>query len=153
MLKCRALPTTPSHCRGCGAGRNHLSICSQPVPDERAPGASDPGMMMINLAKAATPLGAPAKSDREFGVFVAAFEEAGAYDPRRAGHVPDIRTLRGVCAQGGRSQPRMRHWIQQQKPEETTQAILNWLANYQATWTHRPDGRFFQVTEALRCPS
>ena len=37
----------------------------------------EPGMMMINLARAQTPLGEPVMSDSELAVFVSAFEKAG----------------------------------------------------------------------------
>ena len=39
--------------------------------------APEPGMMMINLARAETPLGEPVMSDRELAVFVSAFEASG----------------------------------------------------------------------------
>ena len=37
----------------------------------------EPGMAMINLAKAETPLGEPLMSDSELAVFVSAFETSG----------------------------------------------------------------------------
>lgn len=119
--------------------------------------APEPGMAMINLAKAEAPLGEPVMSDSELAVFVSAFEKAGFtgsinwyrnldrnwqlladVDPiiqqptlmiygdrdviprfeRIAEFVPNVDVISLDCG----------HWIQQEKPEETNQAILNWLA-------------------------
>ena len=41
------------------------------------PAPPEPGMMMINLARAETPLGEPLMSDSELAVFVSAFESTG----------------------------------------------------------------------------
>ncbi|GLQ53846.1 alpha/beta fold hydrolase [Devosia nitrariae] len=116
----------------------------------------EPGMAMINLARAETPLGEPLMSDSELAVFVSAFEKAGFtgsinwyrnldrnwrlladVDPiiqqptlmiygerdlipksdKLAAFVPNVDVVTLDCG----------HWIQQEKPEETNQAILKWL--------------------------
>ncbi|KIC51353.1 alpha/beta hydrolase [Tateyamaria sp. ANG-S1] len=126
-----------------------------PIPPE-------PGMMMINLAKATAPLGDPVMSDDELAVFTAAFEATGFtgsinwyrnmdrnwqiladIDPvinqpalmiygtqdmippseNLAELVPKVQVLNLDCG----------HWIQQEKPLKTTQAILNWLDVTQGT--------------------
>lgn len=113
-------------------------------------------MMMIALAKSATPLGKPVMNNRDLAVFIAAFEKTGftssinwyrnmdrnwhilaEVDPivrhpafmiygtqdmippseNLATFVPDVQVQSLDCG----------HWIQQEKPEETTQAMLNWL--------------------------
>ena len=125
-----------------------------PVPPE-------PGMMMINLANAPAPLGDPVMSDDDLAVFTASFEATGFtgsinwyrnmdsnwhilkdVDPviqqsalmiygtrdmippseNLADFVPNAEVLNLDCG----------HWIQQEKPQETTQAILNWLEVPQA---------------------
>jgi pimeloyl-ACP methyl ester carboxylesterase len=125
-------------------------------------GAPDPGMVMINLANAETPLGEPLMSDSELAVFVSAFETSGFtgsinwyrnldrnwrlladVDPiihqptlmiygdrdavqrsaRLTEFVPGVEVVSLDCG----------HWIQQEKPEETNQAMLTWLT--------RRDGR------------
>ena len=122
----------------------------------------EPGMAMINLARAETPLGEPLMSDSELAVFVSAFEKTGFtgsinwyrnldrnwhlladVDPvihqptlmiygdrdvvlkseRLAEFVPNVDVISLDCG----------HWIQQEKPEETNQAILNWLARQRST--------------------
>lgn len=118
--------------------------------------APQPGMAMINLARAETPLGDPIMSDNELAVFVAAFESTGFtgsinwyrnldrnwhlladVNPiieqptlmiygdqdvipkfeRLATFVPNVEVASIDCG----------HWIQQEKPEETTHVILKWL--------------------------
>ena len=125
-----------------------------PVPPE-------PGMMMINLANAPAPLGDPVMRDDDLAVFTASFEATGFtgsinwyrnmdsnwrilkdVDPviqqsalmiygtrdmippseNLADFVPNVEVLNLDCG----------HWIQQEKPQETTQAILNWLEVPQA---------------------
>jgi epoxide hydrolase A/B len=120
------------------------------------PGEPEPGMMMINLATAEAPRGEPLMSDDELAVFVSAFEASGFtgginwyrnldrnwrlladVDPiihqpalmiygdrdvvRRPENlttfVPQVEVVSLDCG----------HWIQQEKPEETNQAILKWL--------------------------
>lgn len=120
--------------------------------------APDPGMAMINLAKAETPAGEPLMGDSELAVFDSAFEVSGftssinwyrnldrnwhllekadpiirhpalmiygdrdlvPQSPNLSDFVPNVEV---VNLDAG-------HWIQQEKPEETTRAILDWLKN------------------------
>jgi len=126
------------------------------------PAPPEPGMMMINLARAEAPLGEPLMSDRELAVFVSAFEKTGftgsinwyrnldrnwhiladvdpiiqkpalmIYGDRdlipKSGNltefVPNVDVVSLDCG----------HCIQQEKPQETNQAILNWLEQQGAT--------------------
>jgi len=112
---------------------------------------------MINLARAETPLGEPLMSDSELDVFVSAFESTGftgsinwyrnldrnwhlladvnpiiqqpalmIYGERDlipkfeklSEFVPNVEEVSLDCG----------HWIQQERPEETNQAILKWLS-------------------------
>jgi len=112
---------------------------------------------MINLAKAKEPQGDPIMSERELAVFVSAFESTGfsssinwyrnldrnwhlladvnqiiqhpalmiygdrdmiPKSERLSAFVPNVEEVSIDCG----------HWIQQEKPEETNQAILKWLA-------------------------
>ena len=120
-----------------------------PVPPE-------PGMLMINLARAEKPLGEPLLNDREMSVFVSAFKSSGFTGsinwyrnldrnwhllakanpiiqhptlmiygeqdmiPQSGNLTEFVPNLDVVCLDCG-------HWIQQEKPQETTQAILEWL--------------------------
>jgi len=116
----------------------------------------EPGMTMINLAKTETPLGEPVMSDGDLAVFVSAFKASGFtgsinwyrnldrnwhllgdVDPiiqqpalmiygdrdlvtkseNLADFVPNVEVVNLDCG----------HWIQQEKPQETNQAILKWL--------------------------
>jgi pimeloyl-ACP methyl ester carboxylesterase len=125
-------------------------------------GEPEPGLMMINLANAETPRGQPLMSDSELAVFVSAFETSGFtgsinwyrnldrnwhlladVDPiirqpalmiygdrdlvqrgeNLAEFVPNVEVVSLDCG----------HWIQQEKPEETNQAILKWLEQQDAT--------------------
>lgn len=118
--------------------------------------APQPGMAMINLAEAQAPLGEPVMSDSELAVFVSAFEASGFtgsinwyrnldrnwhlladVDPviqqpalmiygdrdpvqkseNLAEFVPNVEVVSLDCG----------HWIQEEKPAETNQAILTWL--------------------------
>jgi pimeloyl-ACP methyl ester carboxylesterase len=120
-----------------------------PVPPE-------PGMLMINIAKTEEPLGELIMSEAELSVFVSAFEANGFTgsinwyrnldrnwhlladaDPviekpalmiygerdmipkfeQLPDFVPNVEIVSLDCG----------HWIQQEKPEETTQAIITWL--------------------------
>lgn len=115
-----------------------------------------PGMAMINLARAEVPLGEPVMSEEELSVFVSAFESSG-FTPSinwyrnldRNWHVladvdPIIRQpalmVYGDRDLVARSEnltefvPNVEvvsldcgHWIQQEQPEETTRVLLNWL--------------------------
>jgi len=126
------------------------------------PAPPQPGMEMINLARSETPLGEPLMSDSELAVFVSAFESAGFtgsinwyrnldrnwhlladVNPiiehpalmihgdrdlipkfeKLAEFVPNVEVVNLDCG----------HWIQQEKPEETNQAILKWLERQGAT--------------------
>ncbi|MDA7950828.1 MAG: alpha/beta hydrolase [Pirellulaceae bacterium] len=120
------------------------------------------GMAMINLARAETPLGEPIMSDSELAVFISAFEKTGftssinwyrnldrnwhlladvnsiiqhpalmiygehdliPKSERLSKFVPNVEVVSLNCG----------HWIQQEKPEETNQAILKWLDQQNAT--------------------
>lgn len=120
------------------------------------PRQPQPGMALIDLARAETPLGDPVMSDNELAVFVSAFESTGftgsvnwyrnldrnwrlladvdpiiqqptlmiygdrdvvARSEKLAEFVPNVEVVNLDCG----------HWIQQEKPEETNQAILKWL--------------------------
>lgn len=116
----------------------------------------EPGMLMINLANAEAPLGEPLMSDSELGVFVSAFEASGFTGSinwyrnldrnwRLLASVNPIIQHPALMIYGDRDMipkfeklkefvPNARvvnldcgHWIQQEKPEETNQAILRWL--------------------------
>lgn len=120
----------------------------------------EPGMAMINLANAKDPKGEPVMSEEELAVFVSAFESSGFspsinwyrnldrnwhlladvnpiirqpalmiygdYDviPKFEGldtFVPHVTEVSLDCG----------HWIQQERPKETTRFILNWLEKKQ----------------------
>lgn len=126
------------------------------------PAEPEPGMTMINLAKAETPQGEPVMSDSELAVFVSAFEASGftgsinwyrnldrnwhlladadpviqqptlmiygdrdpvAKSENLKQFVPNVEVISLDCG----------HWIQQERPEETNQAILAWLQRQSAT--------------------
>ncbi|GAB2573955.1 epoxide hydrolase [Paractinoplanes abujensis] len=117
-----------------------------------------PGMALINLARAEKPLGEPVMSDSDLAVFASAFTSSGFtgsinwyrnldrnwhlladVDPiihqpalviygdrdavQRSGKltefVPGAEVISLDCG----------HWIQQEKPQETNQAILGWLSS------------------------
>jgi pimeloyl-ACP methyl ester carboxylesterase len=114
------------------------------------------GMFIINLAKANEPQGEPIMSEQELDVFVSAFQSSGftssinwyrnldrnwhlladvnpviqhpslmiygdrdmiPKSERLPEFVPNVEVASLDCG----------HWIQHEKPEETTQVILNWL--------------------------
>lgn len=121
-----------------------------------------PGMAWINLARAESAFGEPLMSDSELAVFVSAFESTGftgsinwyrnldrnwhlladvdpiirqpalmiygerdlvAPSENLTEFVPNVEVVSLDCG----------HWIQQEKPEETNQAILKWLEQQDAT--------------------
>ena len=124
--------------------------------------AGEQGMAMINLAKAETPLGEAVMSEEDLAVYVAAFQRSGftgginwyrnldrnwnllaAVDPvihqptlmiygdkdvipkseDMADFVPNLDVISLDCG----------HWIQEEKPAETTKAILDWLVRQSAS--------------------
>ncbi|MFD0883547.1 alpha/beta fold hydrolase [Streptosporangium algeriense] len=126
------------------------------------PREPQPGMALIELARAEKPLGEPIMSDGELAVLVSAFESSGftgginwyrnldrnwrlladvdpiiqqptlmiygdrdviAKSERLTDFVPNAETVSLDCG----------HWIQQEKPKETNQVILNWLGRRDAT--------------------
>lgn len=120
------------------------------------PQPSQPGMAMIDLARAGTPLGEPVMSDDELAVFVSAFESTGFTSSinwyrnldrnwRLLADVDPVIRQPALMIYGDRDAiPRSErltefvpgvevagldcgHWIQQEKPDETNQAILKWL--------------------------
>lgn len=118
----------------------------------------EPGMLMINLARARAPQGEPVMGEQELAVFVSSFKSTGftgsinwyrnldrnwhlladvnpviqqpalmiygdrdmiPKSERLSELVPNVEEVSIDCG----------HWIQQERPEETTQYILNWLNN------------------------
>ncbi len=120
-----------------------------------------PGMMMINLARAVTPLGEPLMSDNELAVFVSAFESSGFTGSinwyrnldRNWHLLADVNPIiqqPALMIYGDRDPvaksvnlaefvPNVEvvsldcgHWIQEEKPKETNQVILKWLEKQDA---------------------
>ena len=116
----------------------------------------EPGMLMINLASAEKPLGEPLMDDYELSVFVSAFESSGftgsinwyrnldrnwhlMADVKPIIHqptlmiygeqdtIPKSENLKNIVPNLEIISLACGHWIQQEKPEETTQSILKWL--------------------------
>jgi pimeloyl-ACP methyl ester carboxylesterase len=124
---------------------------------EAPPRQPAPGMPLINLARSDDPPGKPLMSEADLDVFVDAFEHSGftgginwyrnfnrnwhrlgelpqrvdvpalmihgTYDivppsDKLSTFVPDVEVLEFPCG----------HWIQQERPEETNTAILDWLS-------------------------
>lgn len=140
---------------------NTAQFLSNIFRKKTAPTPPEPGMLMINLARAEKPLGEPLMNDSELAVFVSAFESSGftgginwyrnldrnwhlMADIKPIIHQPTLMIYGGqdtipksenlknivpnldvVCLDCG-------HWIQQEKPEETTQSILKWLEQQNA---------------------
>jgi pimeloyl-ACP methyl ester carboxylesterase len=121
-----------------------------------------PGMVMIDIARARTPLGEPLMSDSDLAVYVAAFEKSGFTgginwyrnldrDWHLLADVDPIIHQPALMIYGDRDAvaraenlaefvPNVEeihldsgHWIQQEKPEETNSTILEWLARHDAT--------------------
>ncbi len=125
------------------------------------PAPPEPGMLMINLARAERPLGEPLMDDKELSVFVAAFESSGftgainwyrnldrnwhfmanitpiihqptlmIYGERDT--IPKSENLKNIVPNLDIASLDCGHWIQQEKPGETTQLILKWLEQQHA---------------------
>ncbi len=121
-----------------------------------------PGMMLINLAQTENPPGKPIMSDAELQVFVEAFRHSGFtgglnwyrnftrnweilgdYEQRveqpalaifgKHDMVPQSDNLAQFVPQVETAQLDCGHWIQQERPEETTRLMLDWMErNYPA---------------------
>ncbi|RZJ55067.1 MAG: alpha/beta hydrolase [Flavobacterium sp.] len=116
----------------------------------------EPGMLMINLAKAEKPIGDPLMEDHELSVFVSAFNLSGftgsinwyrnldrnwhlmadvnpiIHQPTlmiygKHDTIPKSENLKNIVTNLDIVTLDCGHWIQQEKPEETTQCILKWL--------------------------
>src|SRR6056297_1051958 len=121
----------------------------------------EPGMLMINLARAEKPLGEPVMSESELAVFVSAFKASGFKGSinwyrnlDRNWHIlADVYSIiqqPTLMVYGNRDMiPKFKripefvpnvdvasldcgHWIQQELPEETNQTILSWLEYHNA---------------------
>lgn len=126
-----------------------------PVPPE-------PGMMMINLAQAETPLGEPVMDESEMAVFVSAFETSGfagginwyrnldrnwhllaEVDPiieqptlmiyGDKDMIPKSENLTKFVPNVDAVSLDTGHWIQQEKPQDTNKVILEWLERQDAS--------------------
>lgn len=124
--------------------------------------APEPGMAMINLAKAETAAGEPLMTDAELSVFDAAFEVSGFTGSinwyrnldrnwHLLAEVDPIVRHRALMIYGDRDMipksPNLRnfvpnvdvvsldtgHWIQEEMPRETTTTILDWLKQTSAS--------------------
>ncbi|WP_291889298.1 alpha/beta hydrolase [Cellulomonas sp.] len=124
-------------------------------------GPPRPGMTMIDLARAQAPLGEPLMSDTELAVFVDAFERTGFTGSinwyrnldrnwHLLGDVDPVVRQPALMVYGERDavlrSERLSelvplvdvvtldsgHWIQQERPDETTDTILTWLAQRDA---------------------
>ncbi|KZE74094.1 epoxide hydrolase [Myroides marinus] len=116
----------------------------------------EPGMLMINLAQKENSLGEPLMQESELSVFITAFETSGFTgsinwyrNMDRNWHImadiipiinhptlmiyglkdtiPENENLKNIAPNLDVIRLDCGHWIQQEKPEETTQAILQWL--------------------------
>jgi len=132
--------------------RFHRNLFRKNVP----PAPAEPGMMMINLARAETPLGEPVMSDSDLAVFVSSFESTGFTGSinwyrnlDRNWHlladvnpvvrqpalmiygerdaIPKFERLTDFVPRAEVVSLDCGHWIQQEMPEETNRAILAWL--------------------------
>lgn len=135
---------------------NRLQFLRNLYRKNEPPKAPEAGMAMINLARAEIPVGEPLMSDSELSVFDSAFEISGFTSSinwyrnlDRNWHLLEkanpIIQHRALMIYGDRDlvpkSPNLRdfvpnvevvsldtgHWIQQEMPEETTKAILDWL--------------------------
>jgi pimeloyl-ACP methyl ester carboxylesterase len=117
----------------------------------------EPGMALINLARAKAPLGEPIMSEPELAVFASAFESTGFTgsinwyrnldrnwhllanaDPviqqptlmiyGNQDVIPKFEGLSAFVPNVEEVSLDCGHWIQQEKPKETNAAILRWLA-------------------------
>lgn len=117
----------------------------------------EPGMMMINLALTEEPLGEPVMSDADLDVFVSSFETTGFtgsinwyrnmdrnwhlladVDPivrqpalmiyGSEDTIPPSDNLADFVTHLDVVNLESGHWIQQEKPQDTTDAILGWLS-------------------------
>lgn len=120
------------------------------------PTPPEPGMLMINLARADKALGEPIMNDNELSVFVSAFQSSGftgsinwyrnldrnwhllaevkpiilqptlmIYGERDL--IPKSQSLKDFAPNLDVVSLDCGHWIQQEKPKETSEAILRWL--------------------------
>jgi pimeloyl-ACP methyl ester carboxylesterase len=121
----------------------------------------EPGMLMLNLAKAEKALGEPLMNDNELAVFVSAFESSGftgginwyrnmdrnwhlmanvtpiIHQPTlmiygEQDTIPKSENLKNIVLNLDVVSLDCGHWVQQEKPEETTQSILKWLKQQNA---------------------
>lgn len=121
------------------------------------PAPPDPGMMMINIAHAVTPLGDPVMNDADLGVFASAFAKNGftssinwyrnldrnwqilrEVDPiiqkpalmiyGEQDMIPKLENLADFVPQVDVVSLDCGHWIQQEKPQDTARAMIDWLA-------------------------
>ncbi|WP_224703569.1 alpha/beta fold hydrolase [Devosia aquimaris] len=124
--------------------------------------APEPGMAMINLARAETPRGEPIMDESALAVYVSAFKKAGFTGGinwyrnldrnwHLLAHVDPIIRQPTLMIYGDRDViPKFEkladfvpnvdvvsldcgHWIQEEMPEQTNQVIVNWLAQKSAT--------------------
>ena len=125
------------------------------------PAPPEPGMLMINLARAKQTFGEPIMSDNELAVFISAFESSGFTGSinwyrnldRNWHLLSDVNPIiqqPTLMIYGDRDMipkferlpefvPNVKvvsldcgHWIQQELPEETNQTILKWLEQHNA---------------------
>ncbi|MCR6642495.1 MAG: alpha/beta hydrolase [Sporocytophaga sp.] len=125
------------------------------------PAPPEPGMLMINLARAEKSLGEPLMDDNELSVFVSAFKSSGftgsinwyrnldrnwhlMADVKPIIHqptlmiygeqdtIPKSENLKNIAPNLDIVNLDCGHWIQQEKSEETTQSILKWLEQQNA---------------------
>ena len=123
---------------------------------KNVPNIPEPGMAMINLARAKAPQGAPVMSETELGVFIASFESSGFTgsinwyrnldrnwhllanaDPiiqqptlmiyGNQDVIPKFEGLSAFVPHVEEVSLDYGHWIQQEKPQEINEAILKWL--------------------------